>query len=187
MAVVMENENSKKKTIEIDTEKVMKFVMVGVTGALAFIAFKQSRNVKILEDKIGLSLKELKNHGPIDISNSMVEKYTEKAVKKAADTAAERVADKMRDDASVIMAEKVKGVIQDQYSNIKDEVTREVKKQVSRISITSLKDEIKDEVKDAITDRLETQMDDILDSYNGQLNNIGKIYSSIAESMSKKE
>ena len=65
-------------------------------------------------------------------------------------------------------------------------MTRELRKQVSRINVSSLKAEIKDSVKREVTDRLHDEMNDILDSYNSQLTDIGKIYSSIADSMSKK-
>ena len=184
-------ENKKKKEIVIDKDKLLIVGCVVLSLASAGIALYSTRKLGSIGHKLNLSIKDLKNLTHIDISNKLVDQYTEKAVSKAADKAAEKAVDQIREDFSVIMQDKVGNAIHDRYSDIKDDVAREVKRQISKISIASLKsqivDDVKDELKDEVKDRIDDEIDDILSSYNDQLNSIGKIYSSIAESMTGKK
>ncbi len=151
-------------------------------GVGAYLSYKTHTICK----KVGYSLNDLSRVTHVDISSRMVDQYTEKAVQKAARNAAEKASDKLYSDAYDILSDQVAEAVKNSYDSIKDQVSREVRRQVSKISISALKSEIKEDVKDAITDRLSDQMDDILDTYNDQLTNIGKIYSSIAETMKEK-
>ena len=186
-----EVKNKGKKTITINTDKLLIGGCIVLSVVSTGIALYSAAKLGSIGHKLNLSIKDLKNLTHIDISQKMVESHTEKAVAKAADKAAEKAIEKVRDDFDDILQDKVSNVLHDRYADIKDDVTREVKRQISKISIASLKsqivDDVKDELKDEVKDRIDDEIDDILSSYNDQLNSIGKIYSSIAESMTGKK
>ena len=178
----MENENKEKKILN-DIYTGLKIAGVaGLIGVGIYVSYK----THTICEKIGFSLKDLSNVTHVEISNRMINEHTEKAVQKAANKAAEKAADRLCNDAHDILVDRISEAVSNSYDSIKDQVSREVRRQVSKISISALKSEIKEDVKEAITDRLSDQMDDILDTYNDQLSNIGKIYSSIAETMKEK-
>lgn len=177
-----------KKQIEInfDSGIVVAGASLLVSAVSIIFAGKASSKLNRFSKKIGMTLEDLSNKTSVEITEEMVNRCTETAVQKAADKAANSVIATIRSDADAVISSKVQDAIQNQYDNVKDDVTRELRKQVSRINVSSLKAEIKDSVKREVTDRLHNEMNDILDSYNSQLTDIGKIYSSIADSMSKK-
>lgn len=142
--------------------------------------------VNAMDKLLDGSIKDLSKRTPVNVSDSLVRAATERAVEKAVASASSSVSAEVRDDMSRQIRLSVADSVKNMYGTIKDQVSKEVANKVARLDISDLREQVKDMAKDEIIDRMNLDMDDVLADYNRQLESVGKIYSSIAETFSKK-
>ena len=61
----------------------------------------------------------------------------------------------------------------------------ELTNQIKRLDIKDVEQEVISKAKEAVAEKFDRRLDGLLDEFNANLNNVQKIYSSIAKSMSK--
>lgn len=133
------------------------------------------------------TVNDLANRTEIDIPESLIERVAEKAVEKSVERKIDRAASDAVSKVASEMHGEVKKHVNSVYSDLKTAVIREIQKQIDGIDITELRNEVKEEAKEAALEKLDDSLDDILEKFNNELDNVGKIYSSIAESMSNRK
>ena len=92
--------------------------------------------------------------------------------------------DNLSDDIQVDIPDKM---VERQYTTISDGVTTEIATRVARIDEGKLRKEVVEKAKEQIADKFDDKLDDLLEEFNGNLQNVGKIYKSIAKSFSKED
>ena len=70
-------------------------------------------------------------------------------------------------------------------NDIKSSVKTEIERQVKNIDISDMEREIVSQAKEAVADKFDRKLDDLLEEYNENLQNVKKIYGSIAKSIAK--
>lgn len=135
-------------------------------------------------EKVNKSVDEVSRNVKVDISETVVDEAVEKAVEKAVDREVNRAVN--RAVSSIVSAmnieikNEVKTKISEMYPSIKSMTTAKVVEEVSKINVAKLKAEVRELARDKAASKLDDQFDDILNKFNGDLDNISKIYSSIA-------
>ena len=86
-------------------------------------------------------------------------------------------------DAKREIESRVGTAVKAQYDAISDGVADQIAKNVARIDESKLKKEVVQKAKEQIAEKF----DDKLEEFNGNLQNVGKIYKSIARSFSKED
>ena len=66
-------------------------------------------------------------------------------------------------------------------------MTDQIAKNVARIDESKLKKEVAQKAKEQIAEKFDGKLDDLLEEFNGNLQNVGRIYRSIAKSFSKED
>ena len=179
-------EKKKKREITIDLDKIFGFTCLGISVISIVVAVRSRRSISGFSKELKMSLDDLRSKTHIEITDAVIDRFTEEAVEKAAKNAAKNVSDQVRSDMYDILSNKVTEAVSNQYDNIKDEVSKELRKKVNNISISALKAEIKDEATRKITDKLATEMDDILSAQTDKLENIAKAYKDMGEFIKNK-
>ena len=160
--------------------------LIGVTVGLIGVGYALSTQSKLnkISEKIDLSIDELANNTPVDISESLVERATEKAVayevKKAVAKATDITVTELKRD----IHNHVNEAVESEYASIKSTVLTEVTNEVAKIDVNRVRADIEKAAKEAVLEKLDTNMDNILENFNEQLKNTTKIYNSIANAMS---
>ena len=154
--------------------------MVGIGYALS----THSKMAKI-SDKLDLAIKDLADKTPVDISDSMVERATEKAIAYEVKQAVGKVTDVVLKDVKRDIHKQVSDAVESEYSDIKDIVLAEVTNEAAKIDVKRVRADVERAAKDAVLEKLDDNMDDILESFNDQLKNTSRIYNSIADTMGK--
>ena len=133
--------------------------------------------MKVMCDRLDTSIDNLANNTEIDIPAKVIESYS--AVKRATE---EVMADAKREIES-----RVGTAVKAQYDAISDGVADQIAKNVARIDESKLKKEVVQKAKEQIAEKFDDKLDDLLEEFNGNLQNVGKIYKSIARSFSKED
>lgn len=155
---------------------------VAVTGAAIYCITK----VNAMDKALNGSLKDLSKGISVDVPSVMIQNATKQAVDKAVRTATDNVTNLVQADISREVKNAASDAVKNMYSTVKKNVVEEVAAKVSRLDISDLRAEVKDMAKDEIMNRLDLDLDDVLANYNRQLENVGKIYSGIADTIGKK-
>lgn len=81
--------------------------------------------------------------------------------------------------------QEIRAAVDRVYSDIESDVRKEIDSQVRNLDISGAKKEVIRKAKERVAEKFEENLDDVLDKFNTDLNNVTKIYSSIAKSVSK--
>ena len=123
----------------------------------------------------------------VDVPQAIIDDAVEAAASKQIAKAVEKSVNKVRDAVDLETSRRVRDAVDLCYAGIRDDVTKEVKKEVFKISADAISREIRDDVKDQLLERLENKFDDIIDdvatSYTKNLDSMSKIYKSMADKM----
>lgn len=159
----------------------------GVVVGLIGIGYGMGSRKKLTDicAKLDMSIEDLSNDIEVDLSDMMVGAAVEKAVDREAKNVVSKAIKEIKYDVECDMRKEIKSAVITHSSEIKQSVSKEIEKQVSRIRIDDMKDEVVERAKQEVADRLDKNLDGILEKFNGDLTNISKIYQSIANVMGK--
>lgn len=131
-------------------------------------------------EKVNKSVDEVSRNVKVDISETVIDEAVEKAVDREVNRAVNRAVSSIVSTMNTEIKNEVKTKISEMYPSIKSMATAKVVEEVSKINVAELKAEVRELAKDKAASKLDDQFDDILNKFNGDLDNISKIYSSIA-------
>lgn len=118
----------------------------------------------------------------IDVQEAVVNKAVEKAANAAAAKAVHATEGLMRDTVSAA----VTNAVANSKGQLKAAVTDKIAHEVALIDKAELIEDIEAQAKQLIVDKFEGKLDGIASDFSRNLENVGKIYQSIAESMTQK-
>lgn len=124
--------------------------------------------MKVMCDRLDTSIDNLANNTEIDIPAKVIDQAVQKAVEREIES-------------------RVGTAVKAQYDAISDGVADQIAKNVARIDESKLKKEVVQKAKEQIAEKFDDKLDDLLEEFNGNLQNVGKIYKSIARSFSKED
>lgn len=167
-------------------------LVIGLTGfvvGLVGIGYAAGTRTKMnqISEKLDMSIDDLVHHTKIDIPHELIEHAVERSVEKKSQIAIDSTVSRAMQKADSIIRSSVSSTIENQYSSIKDRVLDEVTRRVSNINEDRLRDDIYNAAKEKAIEKFEANLDDILEKFNSDLENVGKIYKSIANAMTKGE
>ena len=83
------------------------------------------------------------------------------------------------------MHKQVSDAIEQEYSSIKDVVLNNISEEAAKIDVRRVRYDVEKAAKEKALEKFDDNLDDILENFNDQLKNTSKIYTSIADSMTK--
>lgn len=162
------------------------WVLVGVSAASAvYCSVKMHQSNRYFKD----AASRINDMTSVDVPQAIIDDAVEAAASKQIAKAVEKSVNKVRDAVDLETSRRVRDAVDLCYVGIRDDVTKEVKKEVFKISADAISREIRDDVKDQLLERLENKFDDIIDdvaaSYTKNLDSMSKIYKSMADKMAE--
>lgn len=140
---------------------------------------------KKLKDVMGVvnsAVTDVSNLTYIDVQQAVVDKAVERAAQNAAGKAVKATEGLMQS-----MVEKaVTSAVVNAKEPLKQAVTDKLAREVALIDKSELVESVEEQAKQLIVDKFEGKLDGIAADFSRNLENVGKIYQSIAESMTQK-
>jgi hypothetical protein len=159
--------------------KIFLGVLLAVGGA-GYFGYLHNRINKI-EDMITVAVDDLSETVEVNISDEMLET----AMQKAVDREVKYIANGVKNEISAELRSGVKKSVHSSADDIKASVKTEIERQVNNIDISDMEREIVNQAKAAVADKFDRKLDNLLEEYNENLQNVKKIYGSIAKSITK--
>lgn len=143
--------------------------------------------MKVMCDRLDTSIDNLVNNTEIDIPAKVIDQAVQKAVERESYSAVKWATEEVVADAKREIESRVGTAVKAQYDAISDGVADQIAKNVARIDESKLKKEVVQKAKEQIAKKFDDKLDDLLEEFNGNLQNVGKIYKSIARSFFKED
>ena len=171
----LEQENKRLKAGRI-------FGVVLAVGSVA-AAIYCDKKLKDVMGVINSAVTDVSNLTYIDVQQAVVDKAVERAAANAANKAVHATENLMRDTVSSA----VTNAVANAKGQLKSAVTEKIAIEVAQIDKSELVADIEEQAKQLIVDKFEGKLDGIASDFSRNLENVGKIYQSIAESMTPKQ
>lgn len=144
----------------------------------------QKRKIDDISERLNKKIDEISENVDVDISDVVIDEAIRVAVDREAKIATQKAISSVISAKKVEMVNQITIEIDRQKDMIKDDVTKEVAWQVSRLSINELKESVVAQAKTEAMEKLKTSMDDILQGFTNNLSQVGTIYQTIAQAFS---
>lgn len=165
------------------------FGVVGIGVGAACICYSAyiSRKMNKLCNVLDTSVANIADKTEVDVSPAIVNRAIECSVDLAVGKAIRAATDEVISDIKFDMRKEVKTAVSSEYETIKKEVVGEVSKQVAILDMSKLKNEVREAAKEKVLEKFDGNLQDLLDDFNTNLQSVSKIYSSIADTLGKRE
>lgn len=169
--------------MKVNLETVGKVCMVVSAIGGVVVAVISQMQLKKTADLVGTTVKDLSKLDAIEVKEELVNQAIDAAVEAKVDQITGKVYDTVYAETQRKANEKVKLTVVGLYSEIEQRVTDKIAIEVAKIDQEKLKKEVTAKAKEAIVAKFDGQLDDQLVEFNRNLENVGKIYQSIAQKM----
>lgn len=176
---LQELDEVKKENARLKAGRIFGYVLAGV-GVVA--AVYCGKKVKDVMGVINSAVTDVSSLTYIDVQQAVVDKAVEKAAQNAAGKAVKATEGLMKD----MVSSAVTNAVANAKGQLKSAVTEKIAMEVSLIDKSELEAEITEQAKQLIIDKFEGKLDGIASDFSRNLENMGKIYQSIAETMQSK-
>ena len=172
------------KDLEKENRKLMATRIVGIAMVVGSVAaaIYYGKKLKDVMGVVNSAVTDVSNLTYIDVQQAVVDKAVERAAANAAAKAVHATENLMRDTVSAA----VTNAVANSKGQLKSAVTEKIAMEVALIDKSELIEDIEAQAKQLIVDKFEGKLDGIASDFSRNLENVGKIYQSIAESMSQK-
>ena len=161
--------------------------MFGATLGLIGVGYALGTNSKMakISENLDRSIEELASNTPIDIPNDMIERAVEKAVAYEVKQAVGKTTERAMIELERDIHKQVSDAVESEYSDIKGTVLKELTEEAAKIDARRVRADVERAAKEAALEKFNDNLDDILENFNDQLKSTSKIYTSIADTMTK--
>lgn len=170
--------------LEAENKKLKAGRIFGVVLAIGSVAaaIYCGKKLKDVMGVVNSAVTDVSNLTYIDVQQAVVDKAVERAAQNAAGRAVKATENLMRDTVSAA----VTNAVANSKGQLKSAVTEKIAMEVAQIDKSELVADIEEQAKQLIVDKFEGKLDGIAADFSRNLENVGKIYQSIAESMNQK-
>lgn len=170
----IEKENRKLKA-----GRILEYVLAGASVVAAVYCGKKLKDVMGV---VNSAVTDVSSLTYIDVQQAVVDKAVEKAAQNAAGKAV-----KATEGLMTSMVERaVTSAVVNAKEPLKQAVTEKLAREVAMIDKSELVEAVEEQAKAMILDKFEGRLDGIAADFSRNLENVGKIYQSIAETMQPK-
>lgn len=173
--------------MKLNSESLFSFGVFGLGLVAIGYAIGVHSRMKAVAEKLDTSIDKIANDAEIEIPAKVIDQAVQKAVDRESYTAVRKATDTVVDSLQREIKDQVSSAVKASYDVIAEDVTSEIAKSVAKIDEDRLKRDVVAKAKQQIADKFDDKLDGLLEEFNGNLQNVSRIYKSIAKSFSKED
>lgn len=167
-------------------------ILIGIGGLAVgvvslYVSYYTRDKVEKVCKNLDTTIDKMSKTVDVEIPERIIRCSLTKAMEREVATVARFSAQEARRSIEKDIHKQVSDIVDETSSDIRKKITDELAHQVSNINVSRLKDDVREKASKKILDRFDGELDDIVKSYTDNLNNVSKIYRSIAESVTSKD
>lgn len=179
----MENQKQRDEERITKIERIACAVLAGASVVAAVCCYRNMRKSLKLLNKAVDSVADLT---VVDVSQSIIDRAINSASDREVGRAVNRAVRVIEDDLTNETQKRVRGAVQQSYGKLQKAVTDAIAKEAAKVDQNAIMEEATEKAKELLLERFDGKLDGLMSDYQRNLDNVGKIYQSIASSMADK-
>lgn len=131
--------------------------------------------------KLDMAIEEISEDIDVDVPEKIINKAVEKAVNKRVREQVDRAVDLTINSTQKEINDQISLAVKAVYPDIRKACTEKITDEVSKINTRDLTAAIREDATEKMISKFDGELDDILERFNSDLDNVSKIYSSITK------
>ena len=183
----MENRNiAREEEFEKKLQRIERIALIVLSGASVVAALychnQMRKSVKLL-NKAADSVAELT---VVDVQQGIIDRAINNAANREVGRAVTRAVRLVEDEMTSETQKRVRNAVQQCQGKLQKAVTDAIAKEAAKVDKDDIMEEATERAKEMLLERFDGKLDGLMSDYQRNLDNVGKIYQSIASSMADK-
>ena len=183
----MENRNiAREEEFEKKLQRIERIALIVLSGASVVAALychnQMRKSVKLL-NKAADSVAELT---VVDVQQGIIDRAINNAANREVGRAVTRAVRLVEDEITGETQKRVRSAVQQCQGKLQKAVTDAIAKEAAKVDKDDIMEEATERAKEMLLERFDGKLDGLMSDYQRNLDNVGKIYQSIASSMADK-
>ena len=180
MNEIKENEFDKRVR---KIERIACLTLTGIAVTAAVIAAVDMRKTLKLMGKAADHVSDLTI---VDVEQTIIDRAIGNATNREVGRAVSKAVRSLEESIAEETQKKVRAAVEQSYGKLSKTVTEAIAREAAKVDKDDVMREATERAKDLLVERFDGKLDGLLEDYNRNLDNVGKIYQSIASSMTGK-
>lgn len=183
----MENRNiAREEEFEKKLQRIERIALIVLSGASVVAALychnQMRKSVKLL-NKAADSVAELT---VVDVQQGIIDRAINNTANREVGRAVTRAVRLVEDEMTSETQKRVRNAVQQCQGKLQKAVTDAIAKEAAKVDKDDIMEEATERAKEMLLERFDGKLDGLMSDYQRNLDNVGKIYQSIASSMADK-
>ena len=176
------NEEAYRKKLT-KLERIGLWALAGISAAAAVACFRQNRKMLRLVGKATSAIGEMT---VVDVQQGLVEKAVNAAANREVGRTVAKAVNALSDELTSETQRRVREAVKQNAAKAQKAVTDAIAREAGKIDTAAIIEEATEKAKEALREKFDGKLDGLMGDYQRNLDNVGKIYQSIASSMADK-
>lgn len=178
---------SKESEYEMKMRRIERAAMVLLTGASVITAIYCHTQLKKAVRLMSKAAESVSDLTVVDVQRDVINRAIEHATNREVGKAVCRAMSDVEHELTRETQRRVRTCVEQNYGKLQKAVTDAIAREAAKVDKDDVMREATERAKDLIVEKFDGKLDGLLEDYNRNLENVGKIYQSIASSMADKK
>lgn len=178
--------STEKRKDDYEQDRFWKISMAVVTGLSVMTALYCRKQLKSATKLINKAAEKISDVTIVDVNQAIVDSAIRNSVDREVKHAISRTLRLCEDEIINESSKRVNAAVQQSYGKISKAVTDSIAKAAAKVDQNEIMEAATEKAKELLLERFDGKLDGLMADYQRNLDNVGKIYQSIASSMADK-
>ncbi len=185
MSTVNKNE-IKEDEFDKRLRKIERIACLTLTGGAVIAAVVAAVDMRKTLKLVGKAADHVSDLTIVDVEQTIVDRAIGNATNREVGRAVSKAVRSLEESITEETQKRVRAAVEQNYGKLSKTVTEAIAREAAKVDKDDVMREATERAKDLIVERFDGKLDGLLEDYNRNLDNVGKIYQSIASSMTGK-
>ncbi len=181
-----QNQNNREEQFEEKLRKIGTIGLVVLSGVSVIATVYCHRQMKKTFRLVSKAANNVADLTVVDVQQGIIDRAINDAANREVGRAVNRAVRMVEEDILSETQKRVRGAVQQSQSKIQKAVTDAIAKEAAKVDQNAIMEDATEKAKEMLLARFDGKLDGLMSDYQRNLDNVGKIYQSIASSMADK-
>ena len=182
----MDNQKTREEQFEEKMRKLERIGLCVLTGASVIAAVYCHRQMKKTVKLVSKAAEGVAELTVVDIQHDIVDMAINNAANREVGRVVNRAVHNVEDEMIHQTQKYVRDAVKESYGKLSKTVSDAIAREAAKVDSNQIMEDATEKAKEMLLERFDGKLDGLMSDYQRNLDNVGKIYQSIASSMADK-
>ena len=183
----MDNQKTREEQFEEKMRKLERIGLCVLAGASVIVAVYCHRQMKKTVKLVSKAAEGVAELTVVDIQHDIVDMAINNAANREVGRVVNRAVHNVEDEMIHQTQKYVRDAVKESYGKLSKTVSDAIAREAAKVDSNQIMEDATEKAKEMLLEKFDGKLDGLMSDYQRNLDNVGKIYQSIASSMANKE